>query len=179
MEPFDYESELERCGRRDASALRRLYDREAGFLLGVALRIVRRREVAADVIHDAFLDVWQRAGQFDRSRGAGRVWLASIVRYRALKHVRQAGREADYDRAAHEAVTTDAPDPMEALAASQEAEALRRCLGDLPEERRRVILLAYVEGLSQSEIAMRLDAPIGTVKAWTRRSLLALKDCLS
>lgn len=179
MEPFDYEAELEACARGDASALRRLYDRDAAVLLGVALRIVRRREVADDVVHDAFLDVWQRAGTFDRGRGAGRAWVASVVRYRALKHVRRAGREAVYDEAAQAELGDGGPDALDNLAAAEDAAALHRCLSALPEERRRIILLAYVDGLSQSEIAERLAAPLGTIKAWTRRSLLALKDCLS
>ncbi|WP_275430273.1 sigma factor, partial [Citrobacter freundii] len=77
MGVFDHAAELEACARRDVSALRRLYEREAGFLLAVALRIVRRREVAADVIHDSFLDIWERAGSFDREKGAARAWIAS------------------------------------------------------------------------------------------------------
>lgn len=179
MDRFDHAAELEACARRDIAALRRLYDREAGFLLAVALRIVRRADVAADVIHDAFLDIWERAGTYDRARGEGRAWIISVVRYRALKHVRRASREAAYDPALHEALGDDGPDPLAALAASQEARALHDCLAALPAERRRVILLAYLDGLSQTEIAARLGTPLGTIKAWVRRSLLALKGCLS
>lgn len=179
MHPFDHAAELEACARRDASALRRLYEREAGFLLAVALRIVRRREVAADVVHDSFLDVWQRAGSFDRRKGAGRAWIASIVRYRALKHVRGAGREREIDPEAHSREADEAPDPLASLELSQEAERLRGCIAQLEPARRRAILLAYADGLSHAEIASRLGAPLGTVKAWIRRSLLALKECLS
>ena len=100
MGVFDHEAELAACARRDKSALQRLYQREAPFLLAVALRIVRRHEVAAEIIHDSFLDIWERAGSFDRGRGAGRAWIASIVRYRALKYVRQATRERELDQVA-------------------------------------------------------------------------------
>lgn len=179
MRPFDHAAELEACARRDPSALRRLYEREAGFLLAVALRIVRRREVAADVLHDSFLDIWQRAGSFDRSKGAARAWIASIVRYRALKHVRGAGRERDFDPEEHSHEADGAPDQLASLELSQEAARLRGCMGQLEPERRRAILLAYADGLSHAEIASRLGAPLGTVKAWIRRSLLALKECLS
>ncbi|MEA1834444.1 sigma-70 family RNA polymerase sigma factor [Methylobacterium durans] len=161
------------------AALRRLYDREAAFLFAVALRIVRRREVASDVLHDAILDIWERAHTFDPRRGAGRAWITSIVRYRALKHVRTARREAPSDPEDGARIADDAPDPLAALAASQDAERLRTCLAQLQADRRRVLLLAYVDGLSQAEIAERLGAPLGTVKAWVRRSLLALKGCLS
>lgn len=179
MEPFDHASALEGCARGDSASLRRLYDHEAGFLLAVALRIVRRREVAADVLHDSIMDIWERAGTFDRSRGAGRAWITSIVRHRALKHVRAAGREADLDAAVGVEIADDAPDPFAALATSQDGARLHGCLALLDADRRKVILLAYVDGLSQSEIAGRLGTPLGTVKAWVRRSLIALKDCLS
>jgi RNA polymerase sigma factor (sigma-70 family) len=179
MVVFDHEAELAACGRRDVSALRRLYEREGSFLLAVALRIVRRREVAADVIHDAFLDIWQRANSFDREKGAGRAWMASIVRYRALKYVRHAAREREIDPNLRDVVIDDAPDPLATLQSSQEARRLHACLAQLEPERRRAIALAYTEGCSHAEIAARLGAPLGTVKAWIRRSLLALKECLS
>ena len=179
MDPFDYEAAIAGCARREAGALRRIYDRDAPFLLAVALRIVRRREVAGDVVHDAFLDVWARAETFDAARGTGRAWLVSIVRHRALKAIRQAGRETALDRSVHERLADDGPDPFAALATAEDGAALHRCLGELAPERRRAILLAYVDGLSQTEIAERLGAPVGTVKAWVRRSLLALRGCLS
>ncbi|KMO39855.1 sigma-70 family RNA polymerase sigma factor [Methylobacterium aquaticum] len=179
MEPLDHASALEGCARGDRASLRRLYEHEAGFLLAVALRIVRRRDVAADVLHDAFLDIWMRAETFDRRRGAGRAWITTIVRHRALKHVRAAGRETDLDAALGAEIADDTPDPFAALATSQDGARLHGCLAQLDADRRQVILLAYVDGLSQSEIAERLGTPLGTVKAWVRRSLIALKDCLS
>ncbi len=179
MEPFDHASALKGCARQDPAALRRLYDREAGFLLAVALRIVRRRDVAVDVLHDAFLDIWERAGSFDSSRGTGRAWITSIVRYRALKYIRAASRETDIDAETVAEIVDAAPDPFAALAASQDGVRLHGCLARLSADKRQVILLAYVDGLSQSEIAERLATPLGTVKAWVRRSLIALKDCLS
>lgn len=179
MEPFDHASALEGCARGEPASLRRLYDHEAGFLLAVALRIVRRRDVAFDVLHDAFVDIWDRADTFDRRRGAGRAWITSIVRYRALKHIRASRREADLDVTTTAEVVDDAPDPFDALATSQDGARLHGCLARLDANKRQVVLLAYVDGLSQSEIAERLGTPLGTVKAWVRRSLIALKDCLS
>jgi RNA polymerase sigma-70 factor (ECF subfamily) len=131
------------------------------------------------MVHDGFLDIWERAGSFDRSKGAARAWITSIVRYRALKHVRQATRERDIDPERRERQADDAPDPLSALETNQEALRLHGCLAQLEPERRRAILLAYKDGLSHTEIADRLGAPLGTVKAWIRRSLLVLKECLS
>ncbi len=179
MGAFDHAAELEACARRDPAALRRLYERDGGFLMAVALRIVRRREVAADIVHDAFLDIWERAGRFDRDRGAARAWMTSIVRYRALKHLRQTGRERVFDPEEHGRDPDDAPDPLAALETVQDAVRLRECLARLEPERRRAIGLAYTDGLTHAEIAGRVGAPLGTVKAWIRRSLLALKECLS
>lgn len=153
MEPFDHASALEGCARGDTASLRRLYDHEASFLLAVALRIVRRREVAADVLHDSFLDIWVRAGTYDNQRGAGRAWITSIVRHRALKHIRAASRETDLDAAMGAEIADDALDPFAALATSQDGARLHSCLAQLDADRRQVILLAYVDGLSQSEIA--------------------------
>ena len=179
MAGFDHATALEGCARKEVAALRQLYEHEGGFLLAVALRIVRRREVAADVLHDALLDIWQRAGSFDRTKGAARAWITSVVRYRALKHVRSARRETGLDPAAEAEIADDAPDAFAALAATQEGARLHGCLAQLEPERRHAILLAYVDGLSQSDIAERLGTPLGTVKAWVRRSLVALKRCLS
>lgn len=179
MERLDYEAALAGCARGDAAALRKIYDRDGGFLLGVARRIVRRDEVAADVLHDSFLDIWQRSGTFDPTRGDGRAWVVSVVRHRALKAVRREGRERPLEADAANAMPDDGPDGFALLAGREEASALHRCLEALEASRRAVILLAYVDGLSQSEIAARLATPLGTVKAWTRRSLLSLRDCLA
>ncbi|WP_375461160.1 sigma-70 family RNA polymerase sigma factor [uncultured Enterovirga sp.] len=179
MDGFDYEAALAGCARREAAALRSLYDRDAGFLAGIALRIVKRPEVASDVLHDAFLDIWRGASTYDPSRGAARAWIVSVVRHRALKAVRRSGRETELDPAVSEQVPDDTPDAFASLALSQEGAALRVCLEQLEPSRRTVILLAYVDGLSQSEIARRLGAPLGTIKAWTRRSLTSLRECLA
>ena len=101
------------------------------------------------------------------------------MRYRALKHVRGSGRERALDADAHEQDPDDAPDPLAALESNQDATRLRACLARLEPERRRAIGLAYTDGLSHGEIADRLGAPLGTVKAWIRRSLLTLRECLS
>ena len=177
IDGFDYAAALAACARRDEGALGAIYER-GGFLLAVARRITRRDETARDALHDAFLDVWQRAGTFDPARGDGRAWIVAVLRHRALKAVRRSGREAALDPEAQAAVADEAPDAFALLARAQDGAALHRCLGELNPERRRVLLLAYLDGLSQSEIALRLATPLGTVKAWTRRSLLALRECL-
>jgi RNA polymerase sigma-70 factor (ECF subfamily) len=168
---------LLRCGNGDRSAFRELYDRWGGRLHAIALRITRQAPLAADATHDAFVQVWQQAHRFDPSRGSAEAFLISLVRYRALDIVRHRGREIPgYEP---EERADDTPDALAQLVGSTEGEALRRCLALLDAERRRLIAMAFVDGLSHSELAEKLSVPLGTVKSWIRRSLLSLRECLA
>lgn len=175
----DLATALAACAGGSRAALGRLYESEAPMLLAVALRLVRRREMADEVLHDAFLDIWRGAATFDASRGPARAWMIGVLRHRALKALRGRGRETTLPDGVAEAIADRAPDAHASLETAQDGAALHRCLERLEPARRSVIVLAYMDGLSQTQIADRLGAPLGTVKAWTRRSLLALRDCLS
>ena len=146
-------------------------------MLGVALRIVRRRDLAEEAVHDAFLQIWRKAHQFDPKLGSGRTWIYAIVRNRALNIVRDRSREDLVDDETFEAVAGGDHDDM--LMRMPERDALRLCLERLEKPRRTSLILAYVEGFSHGEIAGRLGVPLGTVKAWIRRSLIALKECMA
>lgn len=175
---FDHAAALEACARGERFALRAIYERESRWLLAVAQRIVRDREVARDVVQDAFLQIWQRASTYQRAFGSARGWIYTVVRHRALDVARKAGREInvgeDLDAAADAGALAEA-------GASHEADAtsLQRCLETLDEQRRRCVVLAFVDGYTQDQIAQKMSAPLGTVKSWIRRGLLALKECLS
>ena len=175
---FDYEAALEACARGERFALRALYEREARWLLGVALRIVRDRDTAHDVLQDAFLLVWQRAASYQRALGSGRGWIYTVVRHRALDEARRVKHETpmgdEIERLADHAGAQQAIDMANADTAS-----LERCMGRLDERKRECIVYAFVEGYTHEQIASRLDTPVGTVKSWIRRGLLALKECLS
>jgi RNA polymerase sigma factor (sigma-70 family) len=161
--------------------LRSLYEREARWLLAVAQRIVRDREVARDVVQDAFLQIWQRASSFRRELGSGRGWIYTVVRHRALDVARTAGRETaagDDIEALADAVAGGQHDAA-ADASAIDTEALSHCLDTLEASKRNCIVLAFVEGYTQEQIARRLETPVGTVKSWIRRGLLSLKECLS
>ncbi len=167
---------LQRCASRDRAAFRRLYDLWAARLHGVAARITGQSSLAADATHDAFVQVWQHAGRFDPARGSPDAWLVSLVRYRALDIVRQRGREvAGYEP---EEQADESPDALSQLMGSAEGVALQRCLDRLDPERRRLVVLAFINGLSHPDLAARLRMPIGTVKSSIRRGLLALRGCL-
>jgi len=163
--------------RGSRAALKRLYELESRRLYGIALRIARRPDVAADALQDAFIQVWQNAGSFSPMRGSAAAWLTGIVRFRALDAVRKLGREVlTDDPTLGDAV--DEPDPAAAIDFKLLQGALQRCLETLEEKQRRCIVLAFVDGLSHAEIAARLTAPLGSVKSWVRRGLLSLRSCL-
>lgn len=175
----ELEALLARCAAGDGAALQALYGRVAPILLAVLMRILKRRDLAEDALQDVFLKVWQRAHQFDRIRGRPLAWLVSMARYRAI----------DLQRAGAKAVAlselTPALEPqLHAGSAEDGTEPLGsgglllRCLEQIAPSQRRCLVLAYQEGLSHSEIARAVGEPLGTVKSWVRRSLLALRRCL-
>ena len=167
---------IERCAAGDGTAFRALYDAQAARLHGVALRITRQASSASDAVHDAFLQVWQQAARFDVERGSPEVWLTALVRYRALDIARRLGREQGGYEPDDEPDTQ--PDALARLMADADGQALHRCLGELEPDRRRLLISAFVEGLSHSQIAARSSIPIGTIKSWIRRALIGLRRCL-
>jgi RNA polymerase sigma-70 factor (ECF subfamily) len=174
----DLASLLSAVAGGDRAALRAVYQRQSTRLFGVAMAILRDRDAAADAVQEAFLRVARRARQFDPARGAAEVWLAAIVRHAALDTLRARGREVPTDDPAlgDRAV---APEAFDRVVASAEGRRLRDCLAALEEKNRAGIVLAFVHGLSHAQVAARLDLPLGTAKAWIRRGLLRLRECLS
>jgi RNA polymerase sigma-70 factor (ECF subfamily) len=166
---------LTRCAAGDRSALRVIYDLEAARMVGVARRILHRRELAEEAVQDAFMRIWRSAASFDSARGAARTWLYAVLRNSALSILRDEGRFA---AAEDDAAEPAAPVADSALARLPEESALRRCLERLDPSRRSVVVLAYVHGLSHGELAGRLGVPLGTVKSWIRRSLMSLQECM-
>ena len=162
----------------DRDALKAVYARQSTRLFGIAMAILRDRTTAADVIQDAFLKVWQRAGQFDAERGPAGAWLGQIVRNTALDAARARGREVLTDDPAVFESAVDAT-ALDDLATAEDGARLRDCLGQLEAKPREGILLAFVNGLSHPEVAERMAQPLGTVKSWIRRGLLSLRECLS
>jgi RNA polymerase sigma-70 factor, ECF subfamily len=176
-ETDDTEALLHRCAHGDRAAFRLLYDRWGNRLYGIALRITRQPALAADATQDAFVQIWQQAHQFDPDRGAPEAWFIGIVRYRALDIVRRRSREVPgYEP---EERQDETPDALTRLVSTAEGAALHRCLQQLEEVRRRLVVLAFVDGLSHSELAQQMGVPLGTVKSWIRRSLISLRGCLA
>jgi RNA polymerase sigma-70 factor, ECF subfamily len=175
---FDYEAALAACARGDRYALRAIYDRERRWLMAVALRITRRREVAEEVLQDAFVQIWKRANTFDAALGSARGWIYTVVRHRALSTVRATTRVTTVDDDTLVALA-DAAATWRSTEHDIPTEALAECLERLDDQKRTCVMLSFVDGYTHEELAQKLGAPLGTVKSWIRRALLALKECLA
>lgn len=170
---------LEASARGDRAAFARIYALTSGRLLALALRIVKRRELAEEVLQDAYVTIWRKAGQ-QRSGHAPFGWMTTIVRHRAIDFLRSQRAKQDntialdaesLERLAFDCADTDA---VLELASAR----MRVCLAGLNGDHRQAIVLAFYFGLTHDEIASELDTPLGTIKSWVRRGLLQLKGCI-
>lgn len=160
----------------DDTALAALYDRYSSLMLAVGFKVLRDRREAEDLLHDVFLQVWHKAADYDPSRGTVRTWLLLRTRSRALDQVRSArlARRSDADVDVKLA-TIASDDDVEGNA---DRARVRQALVTLEPELRDVLLLAYFEGMSSSEIGTRLGIPTGTVKSRTAKARRHLSDLL-
>jgi RNA polymerase sigma-70 factor, ECF subfamily len=168
---------------RDGSlaAFEAIYDRHSAVAYSLAYRICARRADAEDVVQGAFLSLWRSRDRFDPSRGELRSWLLGIVHNSAIDRVRRAGVQ-ERRRTSSEGIEErlEAPERTDEQAQARvQAAQVRRALGALPEEQRRVIELAYFDGLTHTQIAAKLDQPVGTVKGRMRLGLEKLHTQLA
>jgi RNA polymerase sigma-70 factor (ECF subfamily) len=186
---------LARTGLGDRRAFAQLYDKTSGHLFAVVLRIQRERAVAEEVLQEIYITLWRQAAGFDAARSQPLTWLTHIARHRAIDSLRRAEAQpraaefaagpddADDDgdaahRRALEALPDEAAGPLELLSQASDARQLGHCMEHLSAAQRQCVALAFYDGLTHSEVAERLRQPLGTVKSWVRRALLALKSCL-
>lgn len=172
---------LASCASGDRDALRLIFDSEAGRLVAVAQRILRRRELAEDAVQEAFIQIWTKAHQFTEGRGSARGWIYAVVRNRALNLLRDGKREelpGDlFLEGARESLSMESADTT--WSGLDHQSRLRVCLSALDEAKRQSVLMAYLSGYTHGEIAGRLKVPLGTAKAWVRRGLAALRECMA
>lgn len=173
---------LRRIADRDERAFELLYDRHRAAAHATARRVCRSGQLADDVLQDAFLAVWRDAPAFRPRPGGPEGWLHTIVRNRGLDLVRQTAvreRHVVLDERALLEAPSERPSPHDAVAAAQEASALRLALAALPAPQREVLVLAYFEQLTQAEIAVRLSLALGTVKGRARLGLRRLATAMN
>ena len=163
----------------DVRAVGELYDRYSPTLFPIALRIVRDRSEAEDLIHDAFVAVNERAGQYASDRGSVIAWLVTLVRNLSIDRTRRRERRGTLMR---EVLPHEPPasvrDPERLTSDASEREKIRRALDMLPEAQRQTLEVAFFEGLSYPEIAARENVPLGTIKSRAARALSALREAL-
>ncbi len=162
----------------DAASLATLYDRYRTLAYAVALRIVGDRQRAEDVVQDAFVSVWRRAGSYSAARGGVRTWLTSIVRNRAIDIVRARRESRDDDEPTLLALRDPRPPVEDQVAAAVDRDALLAVMADLPPEQRHVIGLAFFAGHSHAQIAAATRTPLGTVKSRIRLGMNRLREGL-
>lgn len=169
---------LHAVARGDEAALARLYDQYRTILFGLLIRILGSREEAEDVLQDVFIQVWRRAADFDEKRGKPFTWLVTLTRSRAIDRLRQIGARQRLATGAAENQPEEVSDALADTFRSEQKEIVKRALAKLPEEQRRALMLAYYDGLTQSEIASRLSTPLGTVKTRMRSGMNKLRELL-
>jgi len=174
---------LRRIGEGDVGAVAALYDRYAPSMLAIAIRIVRDRTEAEDVVHDSFVLVGERARQYVADRGSVAAWLITLVRNLSIDRRRRTERRGAIARDvfAHEPTVESSSDadPEASVLHADQRERIRLALARLPDVQRATLEVAFFEGLSYPEIAEREGVPLGTIKSRAARALAALRDALN
>ena len=170
---------LARVASADLDALGLLYDRYASIAFGLAVRMTGDRSLAEDVVQEAFLGAWRHADRYAAQRGSVRTWLLAIVHHRAIDAVRRRRPTAELpDPDGPQPTAFAVPDMWPEVAGRLDGDRVRAALASINQDQREAIELAYFEGLTQQEIALRVRVPLGTVKGRVRLGLLALRRAL-
>ncbi|USI73445.1 sigma-70 family RNA polymerase sigma factor [Sphingomonas morindae] len=170
---------LARVAAGDRSAFEEVYRRTSAKLFSVCLRILPVRQEAEEALQEAYLTVWRKAATFDLAKGSAMTWLILIARSRALDRRRGRGAAAAEPIELAEAVADPAPGASTLLELGEEVSRLDSCLALLATGDAQLIRTAFFEGLTYSQLAARIDTPLGTIKSRIRRALLKLRDCLA
>lgn len=168
------------CG--DSQALAAFYDRHGGIVLALGVKMLKNRAEAEDLLVDVFWEIWQKAQRYDANRAAPLTYLMMVARSRALDRRRAGDRHAaplDESIATSQSETAiSASDPPQSAILSERRTEIRQAMGQLDAAQRQVIELSFFSGLSHSQIAEKLDKPLGTIKTYIRQGLIRLRECL-
>jgi RNA polymerase sigma-70 factor (ECF subfamily) len=169
---------LKSAAQGDRQAFAALYRATSAKLFGTILRILNDRALAADVLQEVYVNIWRHAATFDAAKAAPGTWMNAIARHRALDEARKR-KPPTLDVEAEEwRLAAPELDPLAGRDRTEELRRLLGCLDGLDAERRKIVVLAYCEGLSREELSARFDHPTATIKTWLRRSLAQLRECL-
>lgn len=161
----------------DQAAFAELYDMTRRKLFGVALTVLRRRDLAEDVLQEAYIRVWRNAARFDPARGSAITWMATIVRNLAID-VKRSPAAAATDDTALMVIPFNGRNALDQVEASDDERRLRDALQTLDPMRRKLVVAAYIQGQSREQLAQRFGAPVNTIKTWLRRAVLDMRAVL-
>lgn len=169
---------LGRVARQERRAFEELYGLVAARMFGLCLKLANHRELAEEALQESFIQIWHNAGEYHQDRGMPLAWMMTIARYRTLDLLRaRQSRLGDSDESL-EQIEDKRSGPLDESLRHSGSAQLTGCLEQLSDSQRDSILLAYYRGLTHEQLAATLSTPIGTVKSWIRRGLIALKRCL-
>jgi RNA polymerase sigma-70 factor (ECF subfamily) len=169
---------LAAVAKGDQRAFERLYSATRAKLYGVTLRILRRADLADEVIQETYLKIWSAAGHFDPALASPITWMVAIARNRAIDLLRKKAEISIEEVPEIMDVAADTPEPLAAREMTEELRRLLACIGRLDAERRKLVLLAYYNGFSREQLAKQFGKPVNSIKTWLRRSLIEIRACL-
>ncbi|MBW4935220.1 sigma-70 family RNA polymerase sigma factor [Marinobacter sp. F4206] len=164
--------------RQDRRAFEQLYEKIAARMFGLCVKLAGQRELAEEALQEAFIQIWHHAAEYHEGRGTPMGWMMTIARYRTLDLIRarKVRQTSGDDHLEH--IEDQRAGPLDDSLRTAGSAQLTGCLEELTDVQRDSILLSYYRGFTHEELAQALSSPIGTVKSWIRRGLLALKRCL-
>jgi RNA polymerase sigma-70 factor (ECF subfamily) len=170
---------IRQVANQDRDAFSQLYDRFSSLVFTLAMRMLRARSDAEDLLQEVFVQVWRQARNYSTERGSPEAWIVNIARSRAIDKIRSIRRMEKSFVLTDDPARAESSDNVESSAAESEARiAMNSALANLPDTQRKVLELAYFDGLTQTEIANRLAEPLGTVKTRMRSGIQRLRDML-
>ena len=162
----------------DAEAFERLYAATRSKLYGVTLRILRRADLAEEVMQETYVKVWRHAGDFNPRLASPITWMVTIARNGAFDVLRKKGEASIEDEPQAMDALAETQDPLASREMTEQLRKLLACMGVLEEEHRRVLLLAYYNGWSRDQLAVKFGKPVNTIKTWLRRGLIQIRECM-
>ena len=178
LTPGELAGLLAAVAKGDEAAFERLYVATRAKLYGVVLRILRRQDLAEEVIQETYVRIWKGAGQFNPGLASPITWMATIARNRAIDLMRKKSETLIEEEPSEMEAVADSPDPLARREMTEELKRLLECIGRLDPERQKLVLLAYYNGWSREQLAAKFEAPANTIKTWLRRSILEIRECL-
>jgi RNA polymerase sigma-70 factor (ECF subfamily) len=178
VQPATLEELLYRCALKDANALSALYKNSSAKLFALILRMVSRKDIAEDILQEAYINIWNRADTYREDKGAALTWMTGIARNKTIDWIRRnpLGREVN------DSILTEIEDilanPDNVLSHDHQSRLLERCLDELDSSQRQAIAQVYYSGFTHQEFAKQSGNPLGTVKSWIRRGLQRMRLCL-